>query len=439
MRFIAAIDTIIYGRRYAQGGEIDITGWTRKQLLQFLDKGLMQASQVTAGMIQDAVVFEGADVTTSVDVNGKLHVIVETTAQDLAWLTDVDPTGAADGMVLTYDADTSQWTPRPISAALSYGDLTDVNLAGLADGDIPVWNALEGVWQPGAGPATSMDALTDVDTSSTTATDGDALIWDNSEGVWRPGTASAVPGPTGPVTWSTPAPWSATTPYVIGPPAAVVTYLGSAYVAIANTTGVVPTNTAAWRLIVSKGDKGDVGNVGPASTVPGPTGPANSLAIGTVTTVTNPSPASATITGTAPSQTLNLVIPKGQDGPQGLQGIPGRAIPAGGTLSVLGPVQVATGNLRLYNDTGVTMTIAKVRLALGTAPSGQALIIDVKKDGTTIFPTTAKPQVAVAANTGVATPDVTAWADGSYLTVDVTQVGAPIAGSNLTVTVVVSA
>jgi hypothetical protein len=43
----------------------------------------------------------------------------------------------------------------------------------------------------------------------------------------------------------------------------------------------------------------------------GPVGPANSLSIGTVTTVQPPATASATITGTAPIQTLSLNIPQG--------------------------------------------------------------------------------------------------------------------------------
>ena len=46
-------------------------------------------------------------------------------------------------------------------------------------------------------------------------------------------------------------------------------------------------------------------------------GPANSLAIGTVTS--GPAP-SATITGSAPQQTLNLVLQKGDTGSQGLKG-----------------------------------------------------------------------------------------------------------------------
>ena len=49
----------------------------------------------------------------------------------------------------------------------------------------------------------------------------------------------------------------------------------------------------------------------------GATGPANTLAIGTVTKGTE---ASATITGYAPNQTLNLVLPKGDKGDKGATG-----------------------------------------------------------------------------------------------------------------------
>ena len=56
-----------------------------------------------------------------------------------------------------------------------------------------------------------------------------------------------------------------------------------------------------------KGEKGAKGD----------TGPANKLAIGTVTKGTE---AAATITGSAPNQTLNLVLPKGDKGDKGATG-----------------------------------------------------------------------------------------------------------------------
>lgn len=62
-----------------------------------------------------------------------------------------------------------------------------------------------------------------------------------------------------------------------------------------------------------KGDKGDTGNTGEK----GDTGPANTLSIGTVT---NGEEASAEITGEAPNQTLNLVLPQGIKGDTGDDG-----------------------------------------------------------------------------------------------------------------------
>jgi hypothetical protein len=74
-----------------------------------------------------------------------------------------------------------------------------------------------------------------------------------------------------------------------------------------------------------QGPKGDTGNVGPA----------NSLAIGTVTTGAAGSNASATITGTAPNQTLDLDIPRGDTGATGPQG-PAATV-AVGTVSTGAP------------------------------------------------------------------------------------------------------
>lgn len=70
------------------------------------------------------------------------------------------------------------------------------------------------------------------------------------------------------------------------------------------------------------GASGIVADIALAIDIRGPvgaTGPSNSLSIGTVTE----GPASATITGTSPSQVLNLVIPKGDTGPSGTNGTDG--------------------------------------------------------------------------------------------------------------------
>lgn len=53
--------------------------------------------------------------------------------------------------------------------------------------------------------------------------------------------------------------YSGATAYVIGD---FVTYNGSSYTCIANTTGNLPTNTTYWALIASKGDTGATGSTG---------------------------------------------------------------------------------------------------------------------------------------------------------------------------------
>ncbi|HET7630299.1 MAG TPA: hypothetical protein VFK03_02905, partial [Candidatus Saccharimonadales bacterium] len=81
--------------------------------------------------------------------------------------------------------------------------------------------------------------------------------------------------------------------------------------------------------------------------------------------------------------------------------------------SYAGVLAVSTGTFRLYNDSSSSWTIKSVRASVGTAPAGAAVIIDVKKNGTTIFTTTAnRPAIAAAANTSgsVTNMDITAVA-----------------------------
>ena len=109
-------------------------------------------------------------------------------------------------------------------------------------------------------------------------------------------------------------------------------------------------------------------------------------------------------------------------------------------FSADGVQSITTGMHRVYNDTGQTLTINSVRASVGTAPTGAALMVDVRKNGSTIFTTRPnRATVAVGTFTGLsATPDIASWAVGAYLTVDVDQVGSTVAGADLTVQVVAS-
>ena len=83
-----------------------------------------------------------------------------------------------------------------------------------------------------------------------------------------------------------------------------------------------------FKFSIPKGDKGDKGEQGIQGIQgvqgekgeKGDKGDTNSLSIGTVTTGAAGSQASATITGDAPNQTLNLTIPKGDKGDTGAAG-----------------------------------------------------------------------------------------------------------------------
>jgi hypothetical protein len=69
--------------------------------------------------------------------------------------------------------------------------------------------------------------------------------------------------------------------------------------------------TSKYKLSVTEGTELQLSLNGPT----GSTGPSNVLTIGSVISAENGDPAAATITGTSPSQVLNLTLPKGNVGP----------------------------------------------------------------------------------------------------------------------------
>ncbi|MFG1817623.1 hypothetical protein ACGFIF_27955 [Kribbella sp. NPDC049174] len=106
------------------------------------------------------------------------------------------------------------------------------------------------------------------------------------------------------------------------------------------------------------------------------------------------------------------------------------------TFSITGAVAVATGKSRIYLEGAYV--VETVRAAVNTAPTGAALVVDVNKNGTTIY-TDQSDRPSIAAGTNSATGNdpavTTTLAAGDYLTVDVDQIGSTAPGSDLTVTV----
>ena len=86
-----------------------------------------------------------------------------------------------------------------------------------------------------------------------------------------------------------------------------------------SATATYDTSTGTLALGIPQGNKGDTGATGA-------TGPANVLTIGSVT---SGKVASATITGEAPNQVLNLVLEKGDKGETGEKGATGDTGPQG--------------------------------------------------------------------------------------------------------------
>lgn len=131
MRFIAAIDTQIYDVPYHQNDVVDTSSWTRKQVLQFLAKGLIAPADLNAESLGDALA-----------------------NASLSELGDVVDTPATLGQVLVRTA------------------------AG---------------WAPGT-PASTLDSLTDVDTSTTAPADKQALVFDKASNLWKPGSVASGGG-----------------------------------------------------------------------------------------------------------------------------------------------------------------------------------------------------------------------------------------------------
>lgn len=101
----------------------------------------------------------------------------------------------------------------------------------------------------------------------------------------------------------------------------------------------------SWGSPISlTGPTGATGPTGPT----GSTGPSTTIAIGTVTTGTAGSSASASMGGTAPSQTLNLTIPRGNTGATGATGAQG---PTGAT-GATGPSYSGTSASAVTIGTG---------------------------------------------------------------------------------------
>jgi hypothetical protein len=132
--------------------------------------------------------------------------------------------------------------------------------------------------------------------------------------------------------------------------------------------------TSQWKTLIvgAKGEQGDVG-------------PANTLAVGTVTDSAPGSEPEVTITGTAPNQTINFVLPTGEAGPQGeqgIQGIQGETGPEGPTPDLSDYVTLS-GTQTLTNKKLLSSTLSgqtKEEFLLVSTPGFAGYTFDVLND-----------------------------------------------------------
>lgn len=102
-------------------------------------------------------------------------------------------------------------------------------------------------------------------------------------------------------------------------------------------------------------------------------------------------------------------------------------------FEVPGTLAVGARGLRYYPD--FAGTVIGVRASVGVAPSGAAVVVDLNKNGASVYTTQAnRPTIAAGTNTvAAALPDDASVATGDYFTIDVDAVGSTTAGSDLTV------
>lgn len=99
-----------------------------------------------------------------------------------------------------------------------------------------------------------------------------------------------------------------------------------------------------------------------------------------------------------------------------------------------GALTVKVGTSR-YPIKGGTFQIQTIAAMVNTAPTGAAAIVDVNKNGTSIYGTqSSRPTIAIGATSAtVGAHTATTVVDGDFLTVDIDQIGSTVAGSDLVV------
>lgn len=146
--------------------------------------------------------------------------------------------------------------------------------------------------------------------------------------------------------------------------------------------------------------------------------------------------ATGTIGPPGPAGPTGATGAAGADGADGPIGPPGSAGVAG-TRGIGGPIFTMEGILvtRIgklkWRNVG-NSTIQEIVLVVGTAPTGSNLVLDINKNGVSLFPT-GNPTITAGQTFSLVVPSNQDLVDGDEITVDIDSVGSTIPGSDLTV------
>jgi len=110
-------------------------------------------------------------------------------------------------------------------------------------------------------------------------------------------------------------------------------------------------------------------------------------------------------------------------------------------MSVPGSLSTGPGAARIYNDLDVSLTIRSVRASVGTSPDGDDIIVDVKRNGVSIFASSGdQPTIPDGEQTSgrVTNLETVNLNPGDHLTVDIDQVGSSTPGADLVVQITIN-
>lgn len=211
--------------------------------------------------------------------------------------------------------------------------------------------------------------------------------------------------------------WSSATAYSAATFDAI-TFDGSSYVAIANSTNQAPPNATFWQLLAAKGDAGATGATGAT----GSQGPA-----GTAATYSDAAPQA--LGATASAGTANSAAREDHIHQRDVDTI---VLACSDETTAL-----ATGTNRLRFRMPFPATLLAVRASVNTAPTGSTLIVDINEGGTSVLGTKLSIDATEFSSTtaaSAATITDSSLADDAEISIDIDQIGSTVAGAGLKVT-----